>query len=80
MRQKLASLDERTLAEQSGLTFAGLLYLDTESLVRLGSAVTAKVLAHPAYQNATRLSVYISMPKGELRTDAIVRHALDQSR
>lgn len=30
----------------------------------------------PQYQNASRLSIYLSMPKGELQTDGLVQHAL----
>ncbi|CAD6571094.1 MAG: hypothetical protein CYPHOPRED_004300 [Cyphobasidiales sp. Tagirdzhanova-0007] len=55
---------------------ASLVAIDDASLAAQSAAVTARVLAHPSYIAADRLSIYISMPTSELRTDDIVRHAL----
>ncbi|KAK5998662.1 putative 5-formyltetrahydrofolate cyclo-ligase [Cladobotryum mycophilum] len=32
------------------------------------------------YQEASRISIFLSMPAGEIQTDAIVRHALDEGK
>jgi len=42
--------------------------------------VTDQVLELPEFQEATRISVYLSMPKGELSTAEIVRQALAQGK
>ncbi|KLU86143.1 hypothetical protein MAPG_05162 [Magnaporthiopsis poae ATCC 64411] len=39
-------------------------------------AIFNSLLTWPPYANAKRLSVFLSMPSGEVQTDAIVRHAL----
>lgn len=39
--------------------------------------MTSLVLSLPEYQSAERLSVYLSMPKGELSTVSIVKNALE---
>jgi 5-formyltetrahydrofolate cyclo-ligase len=41
---------------------------------------TKTLLSMPEYQKATRISVYLSMPGGEISTSGIVRHALDQGK
>ncbi|USP73589.1 hypothetical protein yc1106_00863 [Curvularia clavata] len=41
---------------------------------------TATLLAMPEYQAARRISVYLSMPGGEISTTDIVRNALDQGK
>lgn len=46
----------------------------------LAVAVTKKVLGLPEYQNATRLSIYLSMPSGEVSTSSIVRDALNHGK
>jgi len=50
--------------------------LDDATLAAQSSAVTDKILAHKDYINAKRLSIYISMPTAELRTDELVKQAL----
>lgn len=42
----------------------------------IAAAVTEHVLSAPWYLSAKRLSCYISMSRAELRTDAIITHAL----
>ncbi|KAH8656204.1 hypothetical protein BGZ60DRAFT_472849 [Tricladium varicosporioides] len=45
------------------------------------SAAIFKTLTHfKPYQNAKRVGVYLSMPTGEIQTDAIVRHALENGK
>lgn len=44
------------------------------------AAVTRKILTHPSYVQAKRLSIYISMPTGELRTDDLVKDALENGK
>ncbi|CAE7174632.1 hypothetical protein CFE70_005195 [Pyrenophora teres f. teres 0-1] len=44
------------------------------------SNATAALLAMPEYQAARRISVYLSMPGGEISTTDIVRNALDQGK
>lgn len=41
-----------------------------------GSAVSKTVTSFKPYQEAKRIGIYLSMPTGELQTDALVRHAL----
>lgn len=59
---------------------ARLANLNEGALASQSAAVTRKVLQHPWYQQAQRLSIYISMPTSELRTDAIVLDALAQGK
>ena len=42
--------------------------------------VTAQVLKLPDFENATRISVYLSMPQGEISTTDIVKEALVQGK
>ncbi|KAF3037686.1 hypothetical protein E8E12_008039 [Didymella heteroderae] len=41
---------------------------------------TKALLAMPEYKSARRISVYLSMPTGEINTSSIVRDALDQGK
>jgi 5-formyltetrahydrofolate cyclo-ligase len=43
----------------------------------LGAAVFKSITNFPPYQIANRIGIYLSMPAGEIQTDAIVRHALE---
>lgn len=43
----------------------------------IARAVTSLILSLPEYQKAQSLSVYLSMPKGEISTGSIVRNALE---
>lgn len=54
--------------------------LSDDEINTQSNTVKDTILALPSYQNATRLSVYLCMPKGELRTDDIVKHALQQNK
>ncbi|KAG0649065.1 putative 5-formyltetrahydrofolate cyclo-ligase [Hyphodiscus hymeniophilus] len=67
---KAAKKELRSLLKQelSGLTNVA---IDDQS-----SAVFKRVTGFKAYQEAKRIGIYLSMPTGELQTDAIVRHAL----
>lgn len=42
----------------------------------VGAAIFETVTNFKAYQEAKRIGVYLSMPSGEVQTDAIVRHAI----
>ncbi|KAJ4292089.1 hypothetical protein N0V90_009988 [Kalmusia sp. IMI 367209] len=44
------------------------------------SNATRVMLSMPEYKAATRISVYLSMPSGEISTMGIVRHALGQGK
>ncbi|EOA83791.1 hypothetical protein ACJQWK_01341 [Exserohilum turcicum] len=44
------------------------------------TSATATLLAMPEYQAARRISVYLSMPGGEISTTDIVRSALDEGK
>lgn len=45
-------------------------------VARLGRIIHNKLLAFKPYLNARCISVFLSMPSGEVQTDDIVRHAL----
>lgn len=45
-----------------------------------GNAVFKSVTGFKPYQEAKRICVYLSMPTGEIQTDAIVRHALESGK
>ncbi|KAL8372116.1 hypothetical protein RB595_001760 [Gaeumannomyces hyphopodioides] len=47
-----------------------------DSAMTQSQAIFNSLLTWPPYVNAKRLSVFLSMPSGEVQTDAIVRHAL----
>lgn len=47
-----------------------------ESIDKQSSAVFKGVINSKPYQEAKRICFYLSMPTGEIQTDAIVRHAL----
>jgi len=47
-----------------------------ESVTNQGSCIVKTLLSLPEYQSARRISVYLSMPSGEVQTAAIVRDAL----
>lgn len=44
--------------------------------MHLGHAIHQKLLDFKPYADATRISVFLSMPSAEVQTDEIVRHAL----
>lgn len=45
--------------------------------MQTGNAVFEALSKFKPYQDANRIGIYLSMPTGELQTDAIVNHALD---
>ncbi|EGD96557.1 5-formyltetrahydrofolate cyclo-ligase [Trichophyton tonsurans CBS 112818] len=49
--------------------------VSADSVTSQSSLATERLLALPEYQSARRVSVYLSMPAGELRTGEIVRDA-----
>ncbi|EEQ91260.1 hypothetical protein RJZ56_004410 [Blastomyces dermatitidis] len=51
-----------------------------ESVAVQSSIVTRNLLALPEYHAATKLSVYLSMPSGEISTAAIVRDAFSRGK
>ncbi|KAK3390251.1 hypothetical protein B0H63DRAFT_109741 [Podospora didyma] len=50
--------------------------ISRESVLSQSSTVYNTVKTFQPYVNAKRVSVFLSMPNGEIQTDAIVRHAL----
>jgi 5-formyltetrahydrofolate cyclo-ligase len=54
--------------------------LSQESVLKESIIAQDSVLALPQYQNARRLSIYLSMPHGEARTDKILRDALEKGK
>lgn len=51
----------------------------SEEKARQSSEVAGLLLAHPAYQSCTRLSIYLNLPD-EVSTLPILRHALAQGK
>ncbi|KAF2395811.1 5-formyltetrahydrofolate cyclo-ligase-like protein [Trichodelitschia bisporula] len=70
MTLRVAKKDLRTSLKQI------LSALPASSITSQSANITSAFLALPEYQSATRISVYLSMPSGEVQTDAIVRDAL----
>jgi 5-formyltetrahydrofolate cyclo-ligase len=50
--------------------------LNNVAKLRPGDAISKSVINLKPYQDAKRIGIYLSMPTGEVQTDAIVRHAL----
>ncbi|KAF8857904.1 5-formyltetrahydrofolate cyclo-ligase [Acephala macrosclerotiorum] len=50
--------------------------IPAESINAQSAAIFKNVISLKPYQEAKRIGVYLSMPTGEVQTDAIVRHAL----
>lgn len=51
-----------------------------ELIKETGAAIFKTVTSFKPYQDAKRIGVYLSMPTGEVQTDAIVRHALQSGK
>ncbi|TVY80348.1 putative 5-formyltetrahydrofolate cyclo-ligase [Lachnellula suecica] len=68
---KAAKEELRTLMKQK------LSSTSQESINVQSTAVFKSIINFKPYQNAGRIGVYLSMPTGEVQTDAIVRHALE---
>jgi 5-formyltetrahydrofolate cyclo-ligase len=49
-------------------------------MTRLATAIAKTLLSMPEYQNARRISVYLSMPAAEVQTVMIVRDALSSGK
>ncbi|KAK6533874.1 hypothetical protein TWF281_005222 [Arthrobotrys megalospora] len=54
--------------------------LDVESVREQSRAVVNLLTNLPEYQQAQRVSIYLSMPMGEIDTDSIVRDAFEQGK
>jgi 5-formyltetrahydrofolate cyclo-ligase len=54
--------------------------LTSEAVSAQSTHVTRALLSMPEYQNAKRISVYLSMPSGEISTRSIVHDALKQGK
>lgn len=67
---KAAKKELRTLMKKK------LSAIPQESINAQSLTVCRKLTALEPYQSAQRIGVYLSMPSGEVQTDAIVRHAL----
>ena len=50
--------------------------LDSETITRQSAVAQNIILTLPQYNNAKRISIYLSMPKAEAETDILVQHAL----
>ncbi|EHK22192.1 uncharacterized protein TRIVIDRAFT_28011 [Trichoderma virens Gv29-8] len=51
-----------------------------DSVLAQSSTIFETLKTFKPYQDANRISVYLSMPSGEIQTDAIVRHALNSGK
>ncbi|KAF4630564.1 hypothetical protein G7Y89_g7575 [Cudoniella acicularis] len=51
-----------------------------ESINTQSTAIWKTIINFKSYQRANRIGVYLSMPTGEVQTDAIVRHALESGK
>ncbi|KAI4178594.1 MAG: hypothetical protein LQ346_007393 [Caloplaca aetnensis] len=77
VRQKLPQVDEQSIHRQCSCNAIPppiSLLTNTESWPALAAQET--LLSLPEYHSAKRLSVYLSMPKGELATGRVVNDAL----
>ncbi|KAJ1720506.1 hypothetical protein LPJ53_004868 [Coemansia erecta] len=54
--------------------------LPTQTLLDQSSLVLAHLTRLPAYQASRHISIYISMPTGELQTHKLLTHALSQGK
>ncbi|TLS29637.1 hypothetical protein PpBr36_00965 [Pyricularia pennisetigena] len=64
-KQQLRSLMKKRLAA-----------VNRDNALAQSRAIMGSLLTWAPYMNAKRISVFLSMPSGEVQTDAIVRHAL----
>ena len=77
MKQKLSTISQESVNGQSKLLA---LYFTSIIKIFLGTAVFKNITSFKPYQDANRIGVYLSMPTGEIQTDAIVRHALESGK
>ncbi|KAH8783612.1 hypothetical protein BGZ57DRAFT_758357 [Hyaloscypha finlandica] len=71
---KTAKKELRTLMKQK------LSNVTSESVNAQSNAIFTSVTSFRPYQEAKRVGIYLSMPTGEVQTDAIVRHALESGK
>jgi len=78
--QILSSLTTEQILKQCELPilFFFLCVSHSCSLSLAASIVTQSILKSPIYANATSVSIYVSMESGEIDTDQLCRHALNQ--
>lgn len=50
------------------------------SLALQSAQITAQILHHESFLNATRVSIYVSMDKGEVQTEELCRKALESGK
>jgi 5-formyltetrahydrofolate cyclo-ligase len=77
MKSILKGLPEASAASQCTLLFQELMRVADHTLA---AKATRTLLSLPEYQAAERLSIYLSMPGGEISTSSIVRDALNQGK
>ncbi|TVY39013.1 putative 5-formyltetrahydrofolate cyclo-ligase, partial [Lachnellula occidentalis] len=71
---KLAKKELRSAMKQKLST------ISQESVDIQSTAVFERITSFKPYQNAKHIGIYLSMPNGEIQTDAIVRHALESGK
>lgn len=75
MKQKLSNISAESMNTQSRAHLSQ--HLNNVAKLNPGNAILKSVTNFKPYQEARRIGVYLSMPTGEVQTDAIVRHALE---
>lgn len=80
MKQRLGALSHEAIMAQSTTHVHLNLYPGLQTDVAAGSTVSNTLRTFRPYVEAQRVSVFLSMPFGEIQTDAIVRHALDSGK
>lgn len=50
--------------------------LNTSAIAMQSTQITAHTLNHPAFQKANKVSIYVSMEKGEVKTEELCKQAL----
>ncbi|KAI9054737.1 hypothetical protein LZ554_001888 [Drepanopeziza brunnea f. sp. 'monogermtubi'] len=71
---KAAKKELRSLMKQK------LSSISSESTIAQSTIIFKNVASFEPYQQAKRVGIYLSMPTGEVQTDAIVRHALESGK
>merc|ERR1711924_4561 len=54
--------------------------LEDAELASQSQAVCERLAGHPWYQSCKTIGIFLSMPRGELRTDPLLRHAFEQGK
>ena len=76
IRQTISSLSDESINSQCRYKSTSRHAVWLMRCFATASAVTKSILSLPEYQRARSLSVYLSMPKGEISTSLIVKDAL----